>query len=346
MRVMNRCRIAGLWMICAVGAASARAPLYSSQIELGRALFEDKNLSLNRSVACASCHVEAHAFTDARPVSVGIQGHRGTRNAPTLVGLASYTSYFWDGRVKTLEEQLLFPLTSATEMGLSAPGAVLARVRENVDYLRAFKKLDGVEPEQLRMADVAGAITAYERSLAAAQNPIDLYLSGNESAVSPEVREGLALFSGKAGCASCHRISTRGAALTDNDYHSSGVGLVAVTPKLAALTQRLTRMPVSARFQASQSEADVAALGRFLVTLDPKDIGKFRTPSLRNVSRTAPYMHDGSVETLEKAVDIELYYRGLDLGYPIIVSTVEKRALLSFLGALSTPDSLSVGRIQ
>jgi cytochrome c peroxidase len=329
-------------MIYAVGAASARAPLYSSQIELGHALFADKNLSLDRSIACASCHLEAHAFADARPVSIGVQDHHGTRNAPTLVGLASYTSYFWDGRTKTLEDQLLFPLASATEMGLTDPNDLLPRIRENADYVRAFKTLDGLEPEAIRVADVARAISAYERSLIATANSIDRFLGGDVAAVSPEVRDGLELFRGKAACASCHLISTHGAILTDNDYHSTGIGLAKVAPKLAALAQRLTHLPAAARFQAAQLEPDVAALGRFLVTLDPKDIGKFRTPSLRNVSRTAPYMHDGSVDTLEKAVDIELYYRGLDLGYPIILSPIEKRALLSFLGALSTPENTSV----
>jgi cytochrome c peroxidase len=342
---VKRSILTGFLLICAAQSFGDSEPVFFSQIELGRALFEDKNLSLDRSVACASCHVEARAFTDARPVSVGIQDRHGTRNAPSLLYLALYTAYFWDGRVETLDEQLLFPLTSATEMGLAHSEDVVARIRENAHYLEAFKALDGVAPNAILVTDVARAIKTYELSLSTAPSTVDSYLRGSASAVTPEVRQGLDLFRGKAKCADCHRILAHAAPLTDNDYHSSGVGMHSIAPKLETLAQRLTRLPTSERYQEAQADADVAALGRFLVTLDPKDIGKFRTPSLRNVSRTAPYMHDGSVETLGQAVDIELYYRGLDLGYPIILSNIEERALLAFLRALSTPETMSANAV-
>jgi len=338
---MYRYTIAALLMICVADAASAPRSLVSSQIELGRSLFQDKNLSLDRSVACASCHIEANAFTDSRPVSTGIAQRHGTRNAPSLLDLDSYTAYFWDGRVKTLEEQVLFPLLSATEMGLAEPADVLARIRENPDYLKAFKKLNDVAPEALQVSDVAQAISSYELSLTAVPTRVDNYLSGALSALSAAEQEGLTLFRGKADCAQCHQIGARSAPLTDNDYHSSGIGMHAIAPKLSKLAHRLSQMPTLERYKEAQTDTEVAALGRYLVTLDPKDIGKFRTPSLRNVSRTAPYMHDGSVDTLEKAVDTELYYRGLDRGYPIILSDVEKRALLSFLRALSITETVS-----
>jgi cytochrome c peroxidase len=341
MRVIHQSLFTGLLLLWAGAASSQGVPRYSSQIELGRALFEDKNLSADRSVACASCHAEAHAFADSRAVSVGNRGRSGTRNAPSLLDLNLYSSYFWDGRVKTLEEQMTFPLSSPSEMGLSNSMDVIARVRESPGYLYAFNTLLGVPPAALNISNVISAISMYERSLKTEPNSLDDYLSGNKSALSTEAREGMQVFQGAAECGSCHRLSMQAAPLTDNDYHSSGIGMHTIAPKLATLVQRLVSLAATQRFQAAQTDPDVAALGRFLVTLDPQDIGKFRTPSLRNVARTAPYMHDGSVGSLETAVEIELYYRGRDLGHPIVLSDIEKQALLTFLRALSAPERLS-----
>jgi cytochrome c peroxidase len=326
-------------MICAADAASATAPVYATEIDLGHALFEDRRLSVDRSIACASCHAKENAFADGRKISVGIHSRQGTRNAPSLLAIGSYTTYFWDGRVSTLEDQALFPLTSDSEMGLSDPAEVVSRIREDDSYEQSFKVVYGVTSASLQFADIARAIVAYERSLAAEPIALDSYLSGNMATLSAEERYGLALFTGKADCSNCHRLSANAAPLTDNDYHGSGIGMPAIAQKLGELVQRLTRVSAAERYQEAQTDADVAALGRFLVTLDPKDIGKFRTPSLRNVARTAPYMHDGSIDTLERAIDIELYYHGLDLGYPIILSDVEKHALTAFLRSLSTSES-------
>ncbi|OYV48178.1 MAG: hypothetical protein B7X10_03450, partial [Burkholderiales bacterium 21-58-4] len=201
---------------------------------------------------------------------------------------------------------------------------------------------DNVPPGSLKLSDITRALVTYERTLTAPPNALDRYRAGDRSALSLAAREGLVMFRGKADCASCHLIAGQAASLTDNQFHSSGVGLAAITPALAQLASAVAHMSQAERFEKIVSDPHIAALGRYVVTLNPQDIGKFRTPSLRNVTLTAPYMHDGSIATLPQAVDIELYYRGLALGHPILLSTVEKRDLLAFLQSLSSvPDQKS-----
>ncbi|MGB9430063.1 MAG: cytochrome c peroxidase [Gammaproteobacteria bacterium] len=328
-----------LLQLVAAFATSSYARGFDSEQALGQALFQDKNLSADRTVACASCHQADHAFSDSRPISVGVAGQHGTRNAPSLLEIGEYTSFFWDGRATTLDEQVHLTVLSAVECGFSTPGQVIARVKQNPRYVNAFRALDKGSPSALKLSDISHAIVAYERTLIAPPNNLDRYLAGNHSSLSLAAQKGLAVFRGKADCTSCHLISGQSASLTDNQFHSSGVGLAAVTPALAHLAAEVAHLSQAERFQKIASDPQIAALGRYVVTLDPKDIGAFRTPSLRNVALTAPYMHDGSIPTLAQAVDIELYYRGLALGHPILFTSAEKQELLAFLQSLSSEPS-------
>ena len=153
--------------------------------------------------------------------------------------------------------------------------------------------------------------------------------------MSETAKRGLELFRGRAQCASCHTIGTKEALFTDHDFHSLGVGMPAIEARLPELARRAHGLERRDLDQAVLSQADLAALGRFLVTKRPADIGKFKTPSLRNVAVTGPYMHDGSVPTLEEALEHEVYYRGFASGEPLALTADEKAALLAFLSALT-----------
>jgi cytochrome c peroxidase len=326
----------GCWVSMAMALISASSALPvmasgSTGVALGRALFEDKSLSADRSVACASCHSQDHAFADTRSVSIGTGRHSGTRNTPSLLGISEYRYLFWDGRADTLEGQAAFPLYSPIEMGLSGEKQLVKRVRQNPRYVRAFQKLSGTDSDRLGASDIVNAIAAYERSLTPGATAFDDYMAGNGSALSTDAKAGLALFRGRAGCSSCHLLSDESSPFTDNRFHESAVGMRSAGAAFAALALELTRLPLTQRSDLVPSDPRVAALGRFVITLDPKDIGGFRTPSLRNAAATAPYMHDGSVATLQAAVDLELYYRGLQQGYPVNLSLAERRDIRLFI---------------
>lgn len=337
-RTPFKCSVAVSVLLVAVARSAnllAAPPLYPTELALGQALFQDKNLGADRTVACASCHQPTHAFSDARAVSLGVHHQPGTRNAPSLLDINEYQFFFWDGRAATLEQQASVPFLAPSELGFKDLSAVVERVEENPRYTAAFHKLTG-HHEPLRFRDVAQALIAYERSLGSAPNALDRYLAGDRTALSLQARQGLALFEGRARCAECHLISASAAPLTDNRFHSSGVGLHAVSGQLGTLAAEAARLPPAERYARIESDPRWSALGRYLVTLDPKDIGRFRTPSLRNVVETAPYMHDGSIATLPAAVALELYYRGLKLGQPILLTANERAALLAFLDSLSS----------
>jgi cytochrome c peroxidase len=346
MCVVHRIVIGGLAVVMVLPATGLATQSYSNEIALGNALFQDKNLSLDRTVSCASCHQSDHAFSDPRAVSVGVAGQHGTRNAPSLFEIGEYTSFFWDGRAATLEEQTQLTVLSTVECGFSNSSQVVERVSQNSSYTHAFQRIYKVSPGKLTISAITQAIVAYERTLIATPNALDRYLAGNGSALPVAAQRGLDVFRGKADCAGCHVISENVSPLTDNQFHSSGVGLSTITPALARLASKTAQMTTAERFQKTASDPQIAALGRYVVTLNPQDIGKFRTPSLRNVALTAPYMHDGSVATLAQAMDIELYYRGLALGHPILLTSEEKQDLLAFLQSLSSLPQPTVTTIQ
>jgi cytochrome c peroxidase len=280
-------------------------PLTPEKIALGRRLFFDKKLSADRSVACASCHQPERAFSDGRPVPLGVGGRKGTRNAPALINRAYGRSFFWDGRARTLEEQALHPIQDPLEMNLSL-GQLTARLEGDTGYAAAFP---AAFAGGISAANVARALACFVRTLRSGGVPYDRFQAGDREALSPEARRGLELFRGKANCLACHV----GPNFTDEEFHNSGV---------------------------SWGRGD---LGRYRVTGVDRDRGAFKTPTLRELARTAPYMHDGSLATLEEV--IAFYdrggkpnpYRDPELR-PLRLTVQEKHALLAFLRALAMPD--------
>ena len=241
-----------------------------------------------------------------------------------------------DGRRGSLEEQAADPLINPVEHGLGGHGELLALVRADAAYRTGFRAAFGVAPESIGLEYVVKALAAFQRTLVAGDSPFDRYrYGGDPSALSDAQFRGLVLFSGRAGCTSCHTIGEENALLTDNEFHTIGIGKRA-EPRLAERTTRLVRMSPAERDRSITSDPEVASLGRFAVTLKPVDIGRFRTPTLRNVALTAPYMHDGSVPTLGEAVDRELYYRGFESGRPLVLTPREKADLVAFLEALTS----------
>ncbi len=304
-------------------------------IELGRTLFFDARLSQDGTVSCASCHQPEHAFSDNKNVAQGVQGRRGTRNTPSLRNVAYPQAKFWDGRRPNLESQVLDPFLNPNEHGLRNQAELLSKLGEGAPYKDLMLKAFGVPMTQVTPANIAQALSAYLLSLTRTETPLDQYLFKHDAtALNLNERRGLDLFRGRAQCVTCHLISETEAPLSDGEYHSLALGFAQLVPKLALLTKTVTTTPRQELDRLISSDADIAALGRFVVTLRPTDIGKFKTPSLRNVADTAPYMHDGSIATLEDAVDREIYYRGKALGRPLVLSLAERADLLAFLKSL------------
>ncbi len=275
--------------------------LTEAKVGLGRRLFFDPLLSADRSIACASCHRPERAFSDTVALSVGLHGRTG-RNAPSIVNRAYGRTFFRDGRAASLEATVLQPIQSPVEMDL-ALSELVARLRGDPSYAGRFTEAfeDGVTRR-----NVARALASYVRTLRSGNAPIDRYLVGDPSALSVAAKAGFALFAGKANCVACHV----GPTLSDEEFHNTGV------------------------FVGSSD------LGRFRVSRREADRGAFRTPTLRNVSLTAPYMHDGSLATLEEV--IEFYDGGgnenphLDPEIrPLGLTSEEKTQLLAFLRALT-----------
>jgi cytochrome c peroxidase len=289
-------------------------PATPDKLELGRELFFDTRLSRDGTVACATCHEPDRAFSSAAPLAVGVDGRQGRRNAPTLVNRAYGRRQFWDGRAASIEEQILATVQSTTEMDMTLPELErrLAAVPKYRNALRA-SFADGVTA-----TNIARAIAVYVRSIRAGDAPVDRYVFGNTAALSPLERRGMTLFNGEGNCWLCHS----GPNFSDDDLHNTGVSWLIATGAAAAETS--------------------ADRGRFEVTGDASDLGRFKTPTLRNVDLTGPYMHDGSIATLEEV--IEFYDRGgnanpnLDpLIRPLRLATGDKTALAAFLRSLTSP---------
>jgi cytochrome c peroxidase len=317
-------------------------PQTPEKVALGRALFDDKRLSADGQVSCSTCHQPDRAFTDGRVLAQGVRQQNGTRNAPTLINSAYLTSLFWDGRRGSLEEQAGDPLVNPVEHGLDSHEELLARVRADAAYAAGFRAAFDAAPEAIRLEHVVKALAAFQRTLVAGDSPFDRYrYGGDPGALSDAQVRGLGLFAGRAGCTACHTIGKEDALLTDNAFHTIGIGQERAQPRLADRTMRLVRLSPSERDRSITSDPEIADLGRFAVTLKPADIGRFRTPTLRNVALTAPYMHDGSVPTLGEAVAREVYYRGLESGRPLVLTPQEKADLVAFLEALTSRSDMS-----
>lgn len=312
-------------------------PQTPEKIALGKALFNDRRLSADGTISCASCHQPQKAFADGLALAKGIGGRIGTRNTPSLLNAAYLSSQFWDGRRFSLEEQAKDPFVNPREHGLASHIQMLRTIKLDSRYPGDFERAFGVRADHVTTDHVAQAIAAFVSTLIAGDSPFDRYLyGGHRNALSEPARRGLELFRGRAQCATCHVIKPDHALFTDNGFHSLGVGYPKIESRLAEVVLRATRAREHSLDQAVLGDKDIAELGRFMVTFNPVDIGRFRTPSLRNVALTAPYMHDGSVPSLQEAVEREIYYRGFEAGRPLILTPQEKSDLLEFLKSLTS----------
>ena len=252
--------------------------LTNSIIKLGEKLFFDKLLSRDRTVSCATCHVPEQGFTqNDRPKSVGVDGKIGRRNTPTLLNIAFADSLFVDGRASSLEEQAWQPILAEDEMGNSSVSEVLDRISTDKKYQSMFKNSFG--EKSVNKDNVAIALSAYQRALVSGGSPYDKwYYESEAEAMGPSAQRGYQLFAGQAQCWQCHQIAGSGVLFSDNLFHNTGVS-----------------------FRSHKLGASVD-LGRYEITKINDDKRTFKTPTLRNVTLTAPYMHDGSLSTLEEVV--------------------------------------------
>ena len=352
---------AALWLSTAVHAGAALVPsalglpaievpvenpTTQEKVAVGKKLFFDARLSRDGSVSCASCHNPEKAFADGEVKSVGVKGRRGTRNAPSIITAAGHKSLFWDGRRRTLEDQALDPFFNSLEHGLSGEDELLSILRKDKEYPALFVRAFGADAGTIRSSDVRMALASFQRSIARGASRFDkFHFAGVRSALSPSEQRGLALFVGAAQCSSCHIITSREAPFADEKFHSLGIGMSLLPNNLDEISTRLVqdRRRGASADQLVIGDRTISELGRFVVTLNPADIGKFRTPSLRNEALTAPYMHDGSVRTLEDAIERELYSRG-ESGRPLILTPREKHDLLDFLRALNSEAPHEAGK--
>jgi cytochrome c peroxidase len=303
---------------------------------LGQRLFTDPQFSHDGKVSCATCHKPDQAFSDGKKVAIGTEQQPGTRNTPSLLSLTE-APFFWDGRASELTTVVVQPFTNPVEMGLKHETEILDRINRSPKYRAAFAQLFPGESATPTVHEVAQALAAYVQSLNGGSNAYDRFVSGSDPrALSDAQQRGLKIFRDTAGCTECHRLDSVPARFTDESFHST-----IINPKLArALPEAATRLAqdtINAAALNARIESDpvTSELGHFVVTHDPKDIGAFRTPSLRNVARTAPYMHDGSAPTLRDAVDREIYYRSLQSNRPNTLTEQDRQDLVAFLGALT-----------
>jgi cytochrome c peroxidase len=309
-----------------------------ARVALGRKLYFDTSLSADGTVSCATCHDVTRSFTDRRNAAEGIGGKVGRRNTPTTMNAALLGTQFWDGRAATLEAQAVLPITNPIEMGHPSNAAAVAAVKKNTAYEPMFQAAYG---RGVNIDDIGRALASFERTLIFLDAPFDRYTSGQQ-AMSADAVAGWQLFNGKARCATCHPISLVNPLGTDNRFHNIGVS--ARAQDFAALSQQAIKALGTSNSLAKIEElalaSDANQLGRFLITRNASDLGSFRTSQLRNVGITAPYMHDGSMQTLWDVMDH--YNKGgephahLDGGIePLALTESEIDQVVAFLFALT-----------
>jgi len=284
-----------------------KEPAIRSKAALGKRLFNEKILSLDSSVSCASCHKPELAFADSTAFSLGIKGQFTLRNTPSVLNMKNRPYYFWDGRASSLEEQALMPIQNPAEMGLPIEEAV-QRLNTSEYYLQLFQRVFREKPNA---ANLAEAFSAFERTLETDNSKFDNW-GNNKGKLSKEEENGRQIFLGKGHCFDCHSMDD----FTDDEFRNIGL----------------------------YDEVSLKDQGRFLVTKNPADLGKMKTPGLRNIALTAPYMHNGMFKTLEEVVE---YYddplkkipgaKNLDssLVFPLHLSSNEKKDLVAFLKTLT-----------
>ena len=252
-------------------------PLTAETIALGRRLYYDAGLSVDGTVSCATCHSPTMGFTDNKPVSDGVQKKTGTRSAPTVINSAYSTLQFWDGRAPSLEKQAEGPMANPVEMAHTLPG-VVEHLQKDAGYRAQFKQAWGTD--QITIDMVTKSIASFERTVISGNSPFDrFYYGGDKKALSASAQRGLKVFQNpkRGNCAVCHTIDKKYALFTDNKFHNIGIG--------------------------ADTRGEFVDTGRYSQTKVDADMGGFKTPTLRNVTETAPYMHDGSMPDLKAVID-------------------------------------------
>jgi cytochrome c peroxidase len=318
-------------------------PITLAKIQLGRKLFYDRRLSLNNTFSCAMCHIAEQGFTsNEMATAVGLEGRTVRRNTPTLYNVAYATALFHDSRETTLEQQVWSPLLAHNEMANPSIGYVIDKINHSADYRKQFHKAFGKAPS---MDTIGMAIASYERTLNSAHSAFDRWYYGNDkTALTAQAQRGFKLFTGKAHCSNCHSLNKKFALFTDNSTHNTGVGYVEAMTKTPEQQRVQLAAGVYANVAAKLIEAVSTAkandLGRYEVTQNPADRWQYKTPTLRNINLTAPYMHNGSLQSLQQVV--AFYNKGgvandnLDpLIKPLQLSTEEADDLTAFLQTLT-----------
>lgn len=364
--------LTGVWLVVPAQAAGpqpplglppvpvpAGSPVTPEKLTLGERLFNDVRFSKTGKVSCATCHAPEKAFTDSPlRVSEGIDKLTGTRNAPTVVNSAYFPTLFWDGRSPSLEDQALHPFVNPVEMALPDHQPILKVIRDDPAYAKAFKSVFGKPAKAITMAEVTAAIAAFERTLISGNSPFDRWrYGGEENALTEAQKRGFDVFVNQGRCVSCHVVEQTQALFTDNRFHNVGVGINAIQDDIPALAGEFLR----ARATASQVDVQVltnkktSELGRFAVTRGSGEVGSFKTPTLRNIALTAPYMHDGSLATLK---DVVVHYNNggatrkedrvndyLSGGIrPLNLGDQEIDDLVAFMEALTSPEYESLAK--
>jgi cytochrome c peroxidase len=338
-------------------ATSAAIPSHNPQTEdkiaLGQKLFFDPRLSADGTFACSNCHDPKQAFTDGRPVSIGIKGHVGQRNAPTILNALYNKTQFWDGRVTTLEQQAAQPIVNPSEMGQPSLDAAVAGIASIAEYDSAFRGVFGRPPNG---ADLVRAIASYERTQLSFDSPFDHFAAGEDDAIDASARHGWEIFNTTGRCNKCHALTEEKRDLTnftDNDFHNIGIGIIRHNVvALAREAGRLINSQDAAAVDRAAIQSDMSVLGRFLITRKQPDIASFKTPNLRNVLITAPYFHDGSQQTLWDVMDH--YNKGAGLQNPYLDQDIQPLALseqdiddlVALLASLTSPDYRDQGAAE
>lgn len=317
------------------------SPPSPAAIDLGRKLFLDRRLSSNGTMSCAMCHIPEQGFTaNQLGTALGIEGRTLRRNAPTLLNVAYVGQLFHDGRASTLEKQAWDPLLHPVEMGNRDAHAVLQKLRTYPDYAGRFEAAFGGPPDR---DSVGRALAAFQRTLVAGDSRFDRWrYGGDEAALDAREKAGFIVFAGKGRCIACHAVGEKSALFSDAKFHNTGAGAL---HGRTGMTHRVQLAPgvhidVTDQDLANVSEPLQRDDGRFEVTRMESDRWSYRTPSLRNVALTAPYMHDGSLSTIEQVID---YYQrggvanpGRDpLMGPLQLTEADKANLAAFLRSLT-----------
>lgn len=320
-------------------------PQSAEKIALGRDFFHDPRFSADGTVSCASCHQLDKALTDGLTVAIGIGQQNGFRNTPSVLNAAFYTSWFVDGRASSLEQQALGPMLNPVEHGLKNERQIVQVVQNDPRYRQRLARIFNLGAADISIQHITKAIASFERTRIAGNSPFDqYYFARQRGRLSASAARGLRIFRRKGNCANCHEISMANALFSDNRFYNIGVGSKQLKPVLDDFVMALEQGREPGQFPLNGRQR--SELGRFNVSHAIADIGKFKTPILRNVALTAPYMHDGSLATLEQVV--EYYDRGGDKNrfldpaiFPLHLSSREKADLVEFMKSLT---SMKTGR--